>query len=90
MLFGSFERDDQIRLWIKDSGPGFDVSKSGMIFEMFGRADPSAKVSGDGIGLALVRRIVENHGGRVWARSRIHHGATFFVALPKEDRTSVF
>lgn len=90
LLFGSFERDDQIRMWIKDTGPGFDVSKSGMIFEMFGRADASAKVSGDGIGLALVRRIVESHGGRVWARSRPRHGATFIVALPKEDRTSVY
>lgn len=68
--------------YVRDNGVGFDMDLAGQLFEPFQRLH-GAEFSGTGLGLANVRRIVERHGGRVWARSRPQGGACFFVALPR-------
>jgi signal transduction histidine kinase len=69
-----------IVLSVKDNGPGFDMSRAGDLFQPFRRLH--AGYEGSGIGLTIVRRIVERHGGRAWAEGRPGGGATFYVSLP--------
>lgn len=69
---------------VRDNGLGFNPEHSDRLFGMFQRLHSDARFEGAGIGLALVRRIVENHGGRIWADARPDQGATFHVFLPAQ------
>jgi two-component system, chemotaxis family, CheB/CheR fusion protein len=69
-------------LVFKDNGIGFDQQFAKQIFTIFEKLNPSYLYSGSGIGLALCKRIVENHGGAILASSRLNNGATFKVYLP--------
>jgi PAS domain S-box-containing protein len=79
---GVVERTDGRALFIRDDGIGFDMADRSKLFEPFERLKNAAGFSGSGIGLAIVRRIVERHDGRVDAESAPDKGATFFVTLP--------
>ena len=68
---------------IRDNGIGFEMSQSERIFGMFQRLHSEQEYPGTGIGLALSKRIVERHGGRIWARSAPGRGAKFYIALSK-------
>ncbi|HLL53011.1 MAG TPA: HAMP domain-containing sensor histidine kinase, partial [Myxococcaceae bacterium] len=70
------------RLSVRDEGPGIALEDQGRIFERFEQAGANTRRSGLGLGLYIVRQIVELHGGRVWVESVPGRGATFLVEVP--------
>lgn len=74
------QQNDSVVVCIRDNGAGFESSKADRLFQPFSRLD--ATQEGTGLGLTIVRRIVERHGGKVWATSSPGKGAAFFFSLP--------
>ena len=79
--FGATLKDGETALFIRDNGVGFDMAHINKLFGAFQHIDTSEYLSGSGIGLATVQRIVERHGGEIWAESKPEKGATFFFTL---------
>jgi light-regulated signal transduction histidine kinase (bacteriophytochrome) len=73
---------DGYRITVADNGIGFDQTFAERVFEMFQRLHGRGEYEGTGIGLAIVRKIVQRHGGQIAARGREGHGATFIIDLP--------
>lgn len=67
--------------YVRDNGLGMSEAAKGKLFQIFQRFHPD-KAKGEGVGLSIVRRMVERHGGKIWVESREGEGATFFVSLP--------
>jgi signal transduction histidine kinase len=84
--FGREIKNGRTVYFVKDDGSGFDPRASERLFQPFQRLHSTAEFPGNGIGLATVRRIVQRHGGEVWAEGAVEQGATFYFTL--ESRRS--
>jgi signal transduction histidine kinase len=76
------------RIAVADNGIGIEPEQAEAIFKMFGRLHPAEEYPGTGIGLALVKRIVERHGGRIWVEAGASGGSVFVFTLPDRVRTA--
>lgn len=75
-------REDSATLFVRDNGAGFDPAAAGRMFTPFQRFHPASEFDGLGIGLALVRRVVQRHGGTVRAAGALQQGTTIYLELP--------
>lgn len=80
---GAHTTENGITYFVKDNGAGFDMKYYDKLFGIFERLHSAGEFKGNGVGLALVQRILERHGGSIWASSAINQGSQFNFTLPQ-------
>jgi signal transduction histidine kinase len=81
---GWSKNKDHYLFWVKDNGMGIKREDHEKIFNVFYRGSGVSK-EGTGIGLSIAKKVIENHGGKIWVKSRPGRGSTFYFTIPIQE-----